>query len=615
VVDEEVVGPIQGPISALGSNQSARYQPSSAAYTVALAGLPFQKWVEDEHPYARQTAEFRRQQIDQSSQPGDQSLVGFWTRGQLSFHHGAGVNFYELTDGETVLNRFTSSVGCDVWTPGRVTVRPKVSNIYGNATRDVVLFDGKIALRRSTGAVETVTYTGTSASLPLTAGGVTTSITSDGVNLYATNAGKIDKCAPGGSFTTLWTHHTGGKTFQYVWWAKSRLWALDSDGNLFTLSTAGGTTAAGDILWAAPYSATARWSLTESEGAVFLAVGDAIFAASIDGSAATPVVGAPLTVARVGAQETIGAIGAYLGYLTVASSAGVRVGRIGDNGLLLGDLIYEWSGQYCTRLAFKGSRVLVTTSTATETAQVELDLLEQVSDLQPAWAQIRTAATSGTDSHGSLVLPDGRTAYFRGSGIWLTDETLGTSSGTIRTGFHRFGTLELKDFRTLSVFVQGAAGTVGVALVDRDGDTHPLVTLGTQHFGSNEVAFNLAEPIDCIGLEFTITSEDDVAPTLLGYQIRALPAPTRQRLIQIPLMCFDTEHVGNTEHGYRGWARDRLFELEEMERTSGAITYQDFELDETAVVAIEDVRFQSKTPMKGGNGFGGLIVVTLRKVT
>ncbi len=610
-MSEETVGPVVGPLSSTDPSSSAvRYTPSNVQFDVAIGGLPFMKAVSDERPYARETADFRRQQIDQGPSSSDQSLTGYWTRGQLSFHRGAGLTFYELNDGESVLNRFSDSLGVDPWTPGAVTLRTPVSEINSMAVLDVVLFDGDLAVLRSDGAVYQVTYAGTATALPLTGAGLSTSITTDGVNLYATNGADVEVCAPGGAFSALFTHPTP-KDWAQIWWAKDRLWMMDVDGDLFVEAPAG-TLAIGDLLWSSGY-ANAAWSLVESEGAVFLAAMDTIWAASIDSSTATPVLGAPTVVGRVGAQETIGAIGEYLGYLTVVSSAGVRIARIGD-GILLGDLIHEADGTNCSRLAYRRSLVLTTGVTSGTTYLYELDLLEQVSDLQPAYVPMRSLGTTSS-KHGAFVLPDGRVGYFSSEGIFLEDSSLGSATGTIRTAFHRFGTLEPKDFRSVSVFASGTGGTVGVSLVRRDGTTQSIVTLGASNFSSNEMNLNLTEPADYIGLEFTITAEAGVAPTLLGYQLRALPAPSRQRLIQIPLMLMDEEVVGNSKHGYRGWARDRLFELEEMEMTAGAVTYQDFLLDETATVFIEKIQFQNTTPQRpDGNGFGGFLMVYLRKV-
>ena len=92
------------------------------SYDIAIGSLPFFLNITDELPYRRQTAQYRKQQIDQSNEPGEQSITGWWVRAQSSFHSGDGINFYDPTAGETVPYRFSDSKGVNVWTKGEVTL-------------------------------------------------------------------------------------------------------------------------------------------------------------------------------------------------------------------------------------------------------------------------------------------------------------------------------------------------------------------------------------------------------------------------------------------------------------------------------------------------------------
>lgn len=88
-------------------------------------------------------------------------------------------------------------------------------------------------------------------------------------------------------------------------------------------------------------------------------------------------------------------------------------------------------------------------------------------------------------------------------------------------------------------------------------------------------------------------------------------------MISVPLMCNDVEKApdGQTT-GYAGWAAQRLFALEEMEKNAGYVTFQDFRTGEVAVVFIEQIAFTGENPGRGvETGFGGVITATLRKVT
>lgn len=612
---EPVVGPVVGPISSISSNPSdARYTRDGTQYDFAIAGLPFASAISDERPYARETAEFKKTQVDQSNAVGDQSLTGYWTRGQSSFHRGAGINYYEILDGETVPNRFHDATNVEVWTPGQVTLKKVLTSITAVAVKDAVKHNGAILTLSPAGAAALVTYAGSPTSKPSTTAGAFSSICSDGTNAYSTNGNKIEQLVGAGSFAVLWTHHVGGRTWASVFWAKDRLWAVDNTGEWYTLTTAGGTTAGGDILWTSRKSGTG-WSLADAESGVFLAFGNTLYSSTLDTSTTTPTLNTPFVAAVVGAQETIANIGAYSGYVSIGSDVGLRMGQIQNGGVVIGNLIVEASFTYNTRVAYRNNLIQVAGTIDTDEILYELNPLEQVSTLQGAYAPVRLLGSSTTTPHGSLVLPDGRVVTFSSTGLSLEGSDY-ADTGFIETGFHRFGTLEPKDFRTVSVRVEGVGGTVAVEKVLRNGAASSLVTLGVANFYDNEIPLNLAGPSDYIGLRFTLEPDDaGNVPTLLGYQLRALPAPKRQRLIQIPLRCFDIEKIAGTEYGRDGWAWERLSTLEELEANSSVVTYQDFRINETATVSIESIQHQGRTPpSQGSQNFGGYIVVTLRKV-
>ena len=91
-------------------------------YDVAIGGEPFILAPTDVNPYQRETAPYRKDQFDNSKEPGEQSLTGWWIRSQSSFHGGTGIRFYDPTSGESTGYRFTDSQGVNVWTKGQVTL-------------------------------------------------------------------------------------------------------------------------------------------------------------------------------------------------------------------------------------------------------------------------------------------------------------------------------------------------------------------------------------------------------------------------------------------------------------------------------------------------------------
>jgi hypothetical protein len=101
---------------------ATNYSSTGEAYDVAIAGLPFFLLNSDDAPYRRVTAQYRKQQIDQSREPGEQTLTGWWLRSQSSFHYGQGIKFFEPIQDESLRFQYTESKGVDVWTKGQATL-------------------------------------------------------------------------------------------------------------------------------------------------------------------------------------------------------------------------------------------------------------------------------------------------------------------------------------------------------------------------------------------------------------------------------------------------------------------------------------------------------------
>ena len=112
---------------------STNYSGTGEAYDVAIAGLPFFLLNSDDSPYRRVTAQYRKQQIDQSREPGEQTLTGWWLRSQSSFHLGAGIKFFEPVDEESLRFQYTESKGIDVWTRGQATLLNETASFYAGA--------------------------------------------------------------------------------------------------------------------------------------------------------------------------------------------------------------------------------------------------------------------------------------------------------------------------------------------------------------------------------------------------------------------------------------------------------------------------------------------------
>ena len=124
----DITDPIPYPLSNPSGSQS--YAATGIAYDVAFGGLPFFLTTSDENAYRRVTAQYRKQQVDMSREPGEQTLTGWWLRSQSSFHLGQGIKFYEPQQDESLRFQYTYSKGCNVWDKGQITLLKDVDSSH-----------------------------------------------------------------------------------------------------------------------------------------------------------------------------------------------------------------------------------------------------------------------------------------------------------------------------------------------------------------------------------------------------------------------------------------------------------------------------------------------------
>jgi hypothetical protein len=118
---------------------STTYTPTGPAYDVAFSALPFFIAASDEQPYRRVTAQYRKQQYDQTREAGEQSLTGWWFRSQSTFHLGAGIKYFEPAQDESLRFQFTESKGCDIWTKGQVTLLNSTVRVLTSTNNPIIV--------------------------------------------------------------------------------------------------------------------------------------------------------------------------------------------------------------------------------------------------------------------------------------------------------------------------------------------------------------------------------------------------------------------------------------------------------------------------------------------
>jgi hypothetical protein len=193
------------------------------------------------------------------------------------------------------------------------------------------------------------------------------------------------------------------------------------------------------------------------------------------------------------------------------------------------------------------------------------------------------------------------------------------TDGYVETGYIRFNTLEQKNFKRLVGHGNFTHGSMSLQTVDLDGNVFDVNSYDAV-IGSPESV--ITQPIgaqDAMGLRFHLYRDAVNAPdgpVFKGYQLKAVPASPRARMIKVPLLCYDIDtDKYNSTVGYEGYAFDKLKALEDIESAGDVVTFQDFRTNEIYQCLIEEVLFTDTTPPdKRLTGFGGVVSLTVRTV-
>jgi hypothetical protein len=626
---------------------ATNYSATGEAYDVAIAGLPFFLFNSDDTPYRRVTAQYRKQQIDQSREPGEQTLTGWWVRSQSSFHLGAGIKFFEPIQEESLRFQYTESKGLDVWTRGQATllnttVRARVAtatnlSLFGardntNNVDAIVFTEGpdlkKLTMSGDTPTVTTYTLTAAPHTLDFK------SLTSDGTRYFAADNDKLHRGNIFGSTSDGHLYNLNGpKTTVVLRYAKQRLLA-GVDRDIYELNSNNTTTAGGHALPGELYRhPNPSWIWTTiSEGPAAFYVGgyagsqSSLYKITLDAtdpnSLGFPTLNTPTVVVDLPEGEILNAFDVYLGTFGVlCTNKGVRVALISADGdISYGPLLLETE---CKSVTFKDRFAYVTTLQDTESGLIRIDLSQPAvpnSLIFPyAWDVYASGETASPVSSDFLGSTDRVVFGVPGDGIWIESASTLVENGYLRTGYIRYNTLETKIFKLMQARLDSTNGGINIDSIDFADNFYRI---GTFAQGAEIPEININYPQqsqEYLGFQFTLTRSDtDVSkgPLFTGYQVKSLPAIPRQRLIQYPLSCFDHEsdHFG-VEVGYEGAAYVRMSQLEAIENLGDTIRVEDFRTGESFLGLIEEMDFINRTPTdKRFSGYGGTLLVTIRSV-
>lgn len=616
------------------SGGSAPFDDPKGAYDISIGGIPFllasghrqSAYLIDR--YYRKTAQFQRDQLDTSREPGEQSLTGWWLRSQSSFHLGAGQEF-EAEANQDNPYRYDASEGVDVWTPGRVTLlsgtlqrMPDGSSpiVLGarDGTTDITLYADGTALTRLTASTQSaVTWGGT---------GQILSLTDDGANYYAADATSIYKgTLSGGAGAAAWNT---GNSAVVIGWAKQRLMAGIGP-SIYEL--AGGTPPTLPTpTYTHPNSSWVWTSITEGPDAIYVAgyAGgrSAIVKLALDTSGALPTLTQATTAAEMPTGEVIYAIYGYLGsFMAIGTSAGVRIAQIDSSGALAyGPLITSPGGAVrcfvgADRFIYAGWSSSMSDGTS---GLIRIDLSQQLPDGRYAYATDLRAHAAGDVTGVALRGASGLLSFtVSGHGLYEQDAANLESQGWLKTYRVRYSTLWPKLFKRLSLRCSAPfAGTVAISTIDQTETEISIASVLPQLDPLTDITISSPpRPQIHIALRFTLsrsTGDPLQGPDLSGYQLKAIPGGPRPREYTIPVYVFDNERDRNgAAIGYPGWGISRLKRLEDLDSAGDTVLLQDLLSDQGELVVIENLEFLQQSPPRPGEVWGGVVTITCRTVT
>ena len=715
---------------------STTYSATGESYDVAIGGLPFFLLNSDDAPYRRVTAQYRKQQIDQSREPGEQTLTGWWVRSQSSFHYGQGIKFFEPIQDESLRFQYTESKGVNVWTKGQATLlnscvgqhtvtggiqtngRPwqyarsiqwdKSSITYNGVLLsdeyDVDKIFPKItvsitnkALTSNVATLTTSAAHGLCIGMQIVITGVDatfngeyriTSVPTTTTFTYAKTAADVPSAAvsPAGTGVAEVIHfidYNSGSDYPvyaicddgvYAYWVTNvlatgtprlrvykKLLSDDSSVSPTLMITENSITVSNAVmeytkerivmcvndkvyefsssatsLPAAVYSHNdpnhVFTSITSSGAAIYIAgysgIQSNIYKFTLSTAGAMPTLTSAITAAELPVGEIVFKISYYLGNMAIGTSQGMRMADASqlDGSITYGALIFE-STQPVYDFAFRDRYIWAASGVDGQVGVTRVDMGQPLGNLQfpYAWDLYDPADTLGHYTTASAFLGDTNRLAFCNAGngtdgtIYIQSASTLLAEGFLRTGYVRYNTLELKIFKLLQARIDTTNGGLNIDSVDYADNFYRIGTFAQQSVVP-EININYPQASqEYLGFQFTLTrssTDSTKGPLFTGYQIKALPAIPRQRLIQYPLSCFDHEsdHFG-VEVGYEGSAYFRMSQLENIENVGDTIRVEDFRTGESYIGLIEELDFMNKTPSdKRFTGYGGTLLVTIRTV-
>jgi len=677
-------------------------------YNYAVNGIPFLAATNQDMPYQRGTAQVRKEQIDTTSEVGEQSLQNWWYRSQASFDLGAGLKFFDVVKDESNARRFFDSHGVDaISEEGETTLLRRCNTVriatedsqiavgFANAGEQGVLYayGNQIFKTINSGVSFTsVNWGGSGTILDLISNGnVYFVLSTDGIyggalpsangqrlyrfsatrgkltwgkeRLFAAVGETIFALAPGAQplytissmsgngteVTYNFNNIHGWEVGQVVTVAGSNIGGYNvnnaviksvaTNGLSFTVTssatgTNSSTTATASSLGTPVYTSRIPgwvWSgITDSPSGVYFSgyAGNRsqVFYSTLERDGLN--LEAPSTVAEMPTGEVVYSIITHTGtYLIIGTNLGVRIALMASDGtIILGPLIN--TNNNVKALAVRGNFIWAGGANSDgKVGLFKINLAKAIQNnvIQAPFQKDLYAETVNFDANKEVttitsVGTTNRIAFgIKGVGLVIESPTAYVNSGWIETGKIRMDTAEEKVYQYLKVTNLTSIGNIAVYWRDETNalSEDPLYSWNTNEIRAVNMDGSDAEPHPWISYRFILSGGGAYTPTLLSYQVKAVPSFVKQRLIQLHLLCFSAETPIIGGKTIERPVFDRVKNLEEAEEKGSVVVYQDLNTGERRLCLIDDLKFVSSNigqSRAAQASSGGIIIITLRTV-
>jgi hypothetical protein len=610
-----------------------------------IGGVPFRLAATPDTPIQLDTAQVQKNQQDTEPEAGEQTLAGWWLRSQASWHQGAGYRYAETRGEVKESNFFYDSLNVDVWTQGQLSLLRRAVEVSSSSNRSVAVVptdsSNTIVVGQS-GAVRKILDLGGGTTSDLYVGaGVTFDcvIATEALWFAAGNDGRVYS-GPTTAVTTtpkVWSL-TGADTSKptRIFWAKHRLWAVNSNKIYWVDYATSGTTAAPAGTGALYSHPSTSWVYTDicdvPGGVLFSGYGDGashLQRVSLDTDGAAPTMAAATTTAILPSDEKALRISSLTGSLVcILSSKGVRVAQAQTSGdLVYGPLFLERSDLTASAKPALASAGRFWWLTWGDTPMVyRIDSSVQPEEGVFAYATDMNLP-SATGFTGLAVRGDRPVAVTSSGALVYRHATQFEPEGWIQSGRIRFRTEEPKLYQFIDVSAAPLKGAVVLDVLNESDSPKRIGAWNVPGAGALPTAQVPPDtgPLRFMSLKLTLTRGSDgiSGPEVHGWQVKALPAGKPQRLYQLPLKCIDREiwSTGQEDpYGYEGYAHDRYYALRAAEDAGGVVVLRDYRFSspQGELCKIEGMRFIQTMPGDASHPqgiFGGILLVTLRTLT